>query len=177
MENKNHQHGRMTEADTIRFERVLPGSAEAVWAYLTESEKRGKWLASGEMELWEGGKVFLQFFHNDLSPLPGVIPDKYKSMEKGASLSGIVLQCHPPHLLAFTWGDGSEVTFELTAQNAAVLLVVTHRKLPQAKEVRMSVGGGWHTHLGILLAVLEGIVPANFWEAHSRAEAEYALLL
>ncbi len=45
MENKNHQHGRMTEADTIRFERVLPGSAEAVWAYLTESEKRGKWLA------------------------------------------------------------------------------------------------------------------------------------
>ena len=41
----------------IRFERLLPGPIETVWSYLTESGKRGEWLASGPMELRVGGKV------------------------------------------------------------------------------------------------------------------------
>jgi uncharacterized protein YndB with AHSA1/START domain len=177
MENNNNQYGSMTAVDTIRFERILPGPVERVWAYLTESEKRGKWLATGEMELFEGGQVTLHFFHNDLSPLPGTIPDKYKSMEKGATLNGKILQCQPPHLLAFTWGDGSEVSFELSALGDKVKLVVTHSKLKEAKEGRMSVAGGWHTHLGILIANLEGTVPGNFWQTHAALEKEYAALL
>ena len=34
----------------IRFERLLPGPIENVWSYLTDSQKRGEWLASGPME-------------------------------------------------------------------------------------------------------------------------------
>jgi uncharacterized protein YndB with AHSA1/START domain len=49
------EYGVVTEAGTIRFERVLPGPIERVWAYLTESKERGKWLASGEMDLRVGG--------------------------------------------------------------------------------------------------------------------------
>lgn len=173
MENKNNSYGRLTASDTLRLERILPGTTEIVWAYITESERRARWLASGEMELWPGGNVALHFYHNDLSPLPGTIPDKYKSMENGADLKGKVLACEPPHLLSFTWGDGSEVTFELTGLQQGVLVVITHRKLKQDKASLLSVSSGWHTHMAILLAYLEGETPDNFWQLHAALEGEY----
>jgi len=43
------EFGVLTEARTIRFQRLLPGPIERVWAFLTESDKRGRWLASGPM--------------------------------------------------------------------------------------------------------------------------------
>ena len=49
--------GTITAPDTVRIERILPGPAERIWAYLTESEKRSRWLASGDMELAPGGDV------------------------------------------------------------------------------------------------------------------------
>ena len=51
------EFGVVPEARTLRMRRVLPGPIERVWAYLTESEKRGRWLASGPMELNVGGRV------------------------------------------------------------------------------------------------------------------------
>ena len=36
------EFGVVTEARTLRIRRVLPGPIERVWAYLTESEKRGR---------------------------------------------------------------------------------------------------------------------------------------
>jgi len=171
------KHGVMIAADTIRFERRLKGSLEKVWSFLTESDKRGKWLATGEMELFEGGKVHLQFFHQDLSPLAGSPPEKYKNMASGHHFTGTVLRIDPPRLLSFTWEDQSEVTFELTEEGDTVLLTVNHRKLSVNKDVRISVAGGWHTHLDILIAVLEGATPPNFWNAHTRMEEYYATIL
>ena len=43
--------GVVLESGTVRFERLLPGPVERVWSYLTDSEKRGQWLASGPFEL------------------------------------------------------------------------------------------------------------------------------
>ena len=63
-----NDHGVVTGKETIRFERLFPGPIERVWAYLTESEKRGKWLASGPMELKPGGKAEFRFDHASLSP-------------------------------------------------------------------------------------------------------------
>ncbi len=56
-----NEYGVVTEPRTVYFERLLPGPIERVWAYITESEKRGKWLATGEMELRVGGRVDLKF--------------------------------------------------------------------------------------------------------------------
>ena len=42
---KLHAEGEIIDTQTVRFERLLPGPIERVWAYLTESEKRRKWLA------------------------------------------------------------------------------------------------------------------------------------
>jgi uncharacterized protein YndB with AHSA1/START domain len=41
------EHGIITEAGAIRFERLLPGPIERVWAYITDSSKRATWLAEG----------------------------------------------------------------------------------------------------------------------------------
>jgi uncharacterized protein YndB with AHSA1/START domain len=47
-------YGVLTEPDTLKIQRLLPGPIERVWAYLTVSELRRKWLAAGEMEMKVG---------------------------------------------------------------------------------------------------------------------------
>jgi uncharacterized protein YndB with AHSA1/START domain len=168
-------YGTLIASDTVRFERLLPGPIERVWAYLTESDKRGTWLATGAVEPRAGGQVELHFLHSGLSPLPDQIPAKYQSMEKGASFTARVTRWEPPRLLSHSWpepsGGESEVTFELTPQGNDTLLVLTHRRL--GREQMVSVAGGWHTHLGILVDRMNGRVPQPFFITHSRLEGEY----
>mgnify|MGYP006194610053 CR=1 FL=1 len=42
-------YGRVTEPATLVIERLLPGPASRIWAYLTDADMRRKWLADGEM--------------------------------------------------------------------------------------------------------------------------------
>jgi len=172
-----NEYATVAGSNTVRLERTLPGPIERVWAYLTEPEKRAKWLAGGAMQLRAGGRVELEFRHADLSA-EKTAPDRYKKLnEEGHKLNGRVLACDPPRLLSYTWGDEAgkdgEVTFELTQRGADVLLVVTHRRLPDRKQM-ISVAGGWHAHLGILEDVLDGREPRGFWSTHAKVEAEYA---
>jgi uncharacterized protein YndB with AHSA1/START domain len=170
------EFGVVTAARTVCIRRVLPGPVERVWAYLTESEKRGRWLASGPMELRVGGRVELNFRNAELTPHVEQRPEKYKKYEDGASVHGRITRCDPPRLLSYTWsgepGADSEVTFELTPQGEDVLLVLTHRRLGN-RATMVSVAGGWHTHLGILIDHLEGREPRPFWSTYARLEAEY----
>jgi uncharacterized protein YndB with AHSA1/START domain len=170
-------YGKLIAPGTIRFERNLPGPIDKVWAYLTESEKRGKWLAKGEMELFEGGEVNLYFLHKELSPLPDSPPEKYKDMEDGHHFTGRILKINPPYLLSFTWGGPSEVTFELAeAEDQRVTLIITHRNLNKATHL-LSTASGWHNHLEILIANLEGTTPHAFWKRHAQLEDAYSKLL
>ena len=159
--------------DAIRLERLLPGPIERVWAFLTESDKRARWLAAGEMELKPGGKVELNFDHNRISPEP--TPEKYRDMPMG--FTGKVMRCEPPRLLMFSWmeshGSHSEVTFELAERVDKVLLTITHRKL-EDRNALLSVSGGWDVHVGILEDVLTDQAPRGFWSAHAKREQEYA---
>jgi uncharacterized protein YndB with AHSA1/START domain len=166
------EYGIVTAPDTVRLERVLPGPIERVWAYLTEPDKRAKWLAGGSMELKVGGAVELRFKHADLSAEKAV-PERYREkMEKGHSMRGRVTRCEPPRVLAYTWGDdGSEVMFELSPSGDGTRLVLTHRGLD--RKGMLSVSGGWHTHLGILDDVLNGREPRGFWSTHAKLAAEY----
>ena len=170
------EFGVVTQARTVRFQRVLPGPIERVWAYLTESDKRGRWLASGPMELRVGGRVELHFRHADLTPHVEQPPEKYRNCADGVATDGRVTRCDPPRLLAYTWDEqsdvASEVTFELTPQGEDVLLVLTHRRLGN-RATMISYAGGWHTHLGILLDHLNGREPRPFWSTHARLEAKY----
>ena len=172
---KEEGYGVVTEPRTVRLERLLPGPIERVWAYLTESEKRGKWFASGPMELRAGGKLEFHFNNSELAPGGGPPPERYKDCE-GMVSQGKVTRCEPPHTLSFTWGeeigDESEVTFELSERDEKVLLVLTHRRLQSRKEM-VGVASGWHVHLTILIDQLNGRVPAPFWSTLEAVEAEY----
>ena len=171
------EFGVVTEAGTVRFERLLPGPIERVWDYLTDSEKRGTWLATGAMELRVGGKVELRFHHVDLSPVIEETPAKYKPIEDGVTTEGKVTRCDPPRLLSFIWDGmpavGSEVTFELAPRGDKVLLSLTHRRLANRTDM-LNVAGGWHSHLAILADNLEGVSPRPFWSTHAKLEGEYA---
>jgi uncharacterized protein YndB with AHSA1/START domain len=170
------EFGTMIARDTVRIERTLPGPIERVWAYLTESDRRATWLAAGDMELRRGGKVEHIFRNNSLTPNDDPPPAKYASSEDYYRMEGRITVFEPPHRLGYTWGeergDDSEVLFELTPSGSNVRLVVTHMRLATRDDI-VSVGAGWHTHLGVLAARLAGEEPEGFWRSHIRLEAEY----
>lgn len=150
----------LVEPGTVKLERLLPGPAERVWAYITESDKRAKWLAAGEFDLRVGGRVRLEFDNGRLPNGKGV-PAKYKGRGKG-QFEGVI-----------TSGD-TEVTYELAPRGKQVLLTIVHRRL--AKTLVGSVMGGWDVHSGILEDLLAGVEPRPFWETHEKLEPEYAPL-
>ena len=139
-----------------------------MWAYLTDSEKRGKWLAPGEMELRVGGRVSLTFNNQNLSS-DKVTPERFKFAE-GHTIEGEVTRYEPPRLLTFTWGKAGDVTFELTPKGKDVLFVVTHRRLPD-RNTTVMVSSGWHTHAGVLIDVLNNAEPRPFWKTFLQREA------
>jgi uncharacterized protein YndB with AHSA1/START domain len=170
------EYGVITQPDTVRLERVLPGPIERVWTYLTDPEKRGTWLAAGPMEQRAGGRMELHFQHANLSARKEPIPERYKQHAGGHRLEARVTRCEPPRVLSFTWAgesrEDSEVTFELTPRGNEVLLVLTHRRLPDRKAM-ISVAGGWHAHLGVLSDLLYGREPGPFWSALAVIDDEY----
>jgi uncharacterized protein YndB with AHSA1/START domain len=175
-----NEFGDISVAEAVRFERLLPGPIERVWEYLTDSEKRGKWFCSGEMERKVGGKVELHFKHNDLSPVKEATPSQFQEYDKGKSHFGTILGYEPPKRLIMKWdesNDGSsEVTFELEPRGEKVLLTITHQKLTN-RDARISVCGGWHTHLDILVAHLDGAQPKPFWSAYLGKKSEYEKMI
>lgn len=173
----NEDYGRVLTPDTVQIKRVLPGPIERVWAYLTESDKRGQWLATGDMDLRVGGEFELSWHHNDLSPDKQPTPERYKH-HAGHTMRGRITSYEPPRVLAYTWGKtgSSEVTFELTPQGDDVLLVLTHSHLPTRGDMR-GVSGGWHSHLRVLIDRLNDRVPESFWKTHEQVEREYARLI
>jgi uncharacterized protein YndB with AHSA1/START domain len=167
----------VVEPGTVKLERLLPGPVERVWAYITEPDKRAKWLCGGELELRVGGKVRMQFDNNSLSADKDA-PPKYKGREN-AGFDGVVTRLEPMRLLAHTWtwssGD-TEVIYELAPRGKTVLLTIVHRQV-EGRDATASVMGGWDTHTGILADVLNGIEPRPYWKTHTRLEAQYGAAL
>lgn len=170
----NEEHGKFISRAEVRLVRTLPGPIERVWQYLTDPEKRARWFAGGVTEQKVGGKVEFAMRHKNLSP-DETPPAKYAHVQDpGVTFEGRVLRCEPPRLLAFTFGnDESEVTFELTPQGKQVVLVVTHLTRGDEQADLCNYAGGWHTHLSILVALLEGAPRPAFWAMHARLQAEY----
>ncbi len=170
-------YGVLTATDTLRIERLLPGPIERVWSYLTESGKRARWLAAGEMDLRVGGKVEHVFRNWELTENDDPPPAKYAEHTGESRMEGRITVCDPPRSLAYTWsetaGEYSEVTFELAERGTEVMLVLTHRRLANRDEI-LGVSAGWHTHLDILADRLSGRTSPGFWRTHTRLEAEYA---
>ena len=52
-------YGERIDETTVRFERLLPGPIDRVWAARTDGDPRATWLAGGSTDLRVGGKVEL----------------------------------------------------------------------------------------------------------------------
>jgi len=167
----------LVEPGTVRLERLLPGPVERVWAYITESDKRAKWLCAGHVDLRVGGKVKLEFDNNNLSSDKNP-PPRFKDRERHG-FEGLITRLEPMRALAHTWtweGNNTEVTYELTPRGKEVLLVIVHRRL-DGRDLVASVMGGWDVHSGILEDILKGVEPRPFWKTHTRLEKEYGATL
>ena len=177
-----NDYGELLDERTVKFERLLPGPIERVWSFLTESDKRARWLCGGDVETTVDGHVDMHFHNVSLSEasdsdMPR--PEKYADMPLKMSFVGTVTRCEPPHVLQHTWefdDENSEVCYELTEEGDKVRLILTHRRL-DTEDIVLSVSGGWHTHLNVLVDVLNGTTPRPFYRMQAQFEAEYSARL
>ena len=162
-------YGVLTEPATLTIERILPGPIERVWAYLTDSDLRRQWLAAGEMEQKVGAPFEFVWRNNELMQNPGTPPEGFRDEHRMRSR---ITELDPPRKLSFTWFERSEVTFQLQPRGDRVLLTVIHRRIPD-RSVLLSVGPGWHGHLDVLVARMNGREPAPFWDEIAMLKKEY----
>ena len=162
-------YGVLTEPATLLIQRLLPGPVERVWAYLTESDLRRQWLASGRMELKVGAPFELVWRNDELTDPPGKRPPGFAEEHR---MQSRITELDAPRRLAFAWCNSGDVSFELEPEGDQVLLTVIHRQLPDRLTLRR-VGPGWHSHLDLLVARATGKVPTPFWDGWTRLEQEY----
>ena len=162
-------YGVLTEPATLKIQRLLPGPIERVWAYLTESDLRRRWLAAGHMEMKVGAPIELVWRNDQLTNPPGQRPPGFSDEHR---MQSRITELDPPHKLAITWGSTGGVSFELEPQGNDVLLTVIHRRVAD-RAILLRVSAGWHMHLDILVARATGKEPEPFWDGWSRLHKEY----
>ncbi|MBU8537475.1 SRPBCC family protein [Falsiroseomonas tokyonensis] len=162
-------YGRLTEPATLTIQRLLPGPIERIWAYLTESELRRRWLAAGEMELRLGATTELVWRNEQLNDPPTRRPEGFGEEHR---MQVEITELDPPRRLGISWGSTGGVTFLLEKQGSEVLLTVIHRRV-EDRATLLNVSAGWHAHLDMLAADAGGGVKPRHWDHWLRLRAEY----
>lgn len=162
-------YGQLVEPTVLKLERLLPGPVNRVWDYLTQSELRCQWLASGEMDLSPGAEFEFIWRNDELTDPPGARPE---GMGAENRMICKILEVEPPRRLFISWGAQSDVLFELAEQGTDTLLTITHRR-PPTRDVLLSVSAGWHAHVDVLEARLAGTQPVPHWDNWVRLRSEY----
>ena len=138
---------------TMTFVRHLPFPIEAVWAAITDPERRADWLGETSIEARVDGVI-------DMMPNETPAPPKLKRV------TGRILVWDPPKVLEHEWRQGivedGVVRYELAEQAGGTVLTFTHRGL----SVRNAKGflPGTHAFLDRLKAALAG-EPVPSWQA------------
>jgi uncharacterized protein YndB with AHSA1/START domain len=163
-----------TAPGTIRFERHMPGPITRLWDFLTHPTIRGRWLATGPMDLVEGGKYEMVIRHDELTPHAEIAPPGMDS-PKGVTLRGEVTDCKFPSIIAYTWppgGPDSVVTFVLTSLQGQVRVTLIHAGLGD-RTTLIDTAAAWHAHLNVLEAKANSVTPPPFWKRFEQYREEY----
>lgn len=124
----------------VRFERILNHEQSTVWDMLTTPARLAEWLAPGEIELREGGRVALHF------------------ADSGTVIDSAVSVCDAPGVVGYSWSAPGELErplrWETFAEGTATRILLTAR-IPEAEDVTKTCAG-WEAHLAMLQAALEG---------------------
>lgn len=162
-------YGQLIEPATLKIQRMLPGPAERIWSYLTDSDLRSKWLASGVMEPRAGADFTLTWRNDNLTNPPGQRPEGFSEEH---SMASHIVEFDPPRKLVFTWDESGDVSIELEPKGKNVLLTLIHRRLPR-RSMLLGVSAGWHLHLDLLAARAAERDTPVFWEEWARLRAAY----
>ena len=162
-------YGTLIEPTTLKIQRLLPGPVERVWAYLTDSELRRKWLAAGAMEMKVGTPFEFVWRNNELTDPPGKRPDGFGDEHR---MQSRITEFDPPRKISFTWDNTGDVSFELEPKGDESPAHRIHRRLPTARTCCAS-DAGWHMHLDVLVARATGKEPEPFWDGWLRLQKEY----
>jgi uncharacterized protein YndB with AHSA1/START domain len=130
-------------ANMVRFDRLLPGPIDQVWAALTDTARLPAWYGVGAIEPSVAGRVDLMSGH----------------------IRGVVTHWKPPHKLAYTWNvfnPGDEVspypesylTLTLGRKESEVVLTLEH--LPVLDRFLRLNALGWHSYLDMIDAAVRG---------------------
>jgi uncharacterized protein YndB with AHSA1/START domain len=165
----NDMRGTLADANTLRIQRRLPGPIERVWAYLSDSDLRRQWLASGTMGLQPGASFELVWRNDELSASAAERPEGF-SAENRAICEFV--EVDPPTCMRYRWPGVGEVSIELESVGEEVVLTLTHRQLVGERLI-LNVCAGWHAHLVLLVAHLEGSEPPSLWSTWKRLRQEY----
>ena len=166
---KPDAYGELIEPTTLRIQRLLPGPIERIWAYLTDSDLRRKWLASGAMEGEAGTSFELVWRNDELTDPPGETPAGFGGEHR---MQSRIVAFEPPRKLVITWNSTGDVTFELEPRGEKVLLTIVHRRFPDRATLLKHMAG-WHMHLDVLVARAGGKEPTPFWDGWARLQQEY----
>jgi uncharacterized protein YndB with AHSA1/START domain len=162
-------YGIVSEPLALTIQRKLPGPLDRIWSYLTDSELRRQWLASGIMPAEPGQGFTLTWRNDELADPADTRPEGFRAEH---SMESEILVFEPPHRLVFSWPPRGEVSFELRPLGESVLLTLTHRRISDRKNMVM-IGAGWHMHLDVLAARARGEKPESFWKGWSRLKQDY----
>ena len=162
-------YGELIAPTTLKIQRLLPGPIERIWAYLTDSELRRKWMAAGDMEMKAGAPFELVWRNDELTDPPGERPAGFGGEHR---MQSRITEFDPPRKLSITWNSTGDVTFELEPKGKGVLLTVIHRRFPD-RAMLLKHMAGWHMHLDVLVARASGEEPAPFWDGWSGLMKEY----
>jgi uncharacterized protein YndB with AHSA1/START domain len=162
----------LTEAPALIVRRLLPAAVETVWAHLTVSDLRRRWLAAGDMDLVVGASFDLVWRNDDLTDPPGNRPEGFPGVHSNENRI-VALERH--RRLGFAFGSHGEVTIDIEQRGPNVLLTLIHTGVSDRSTLQM-LGASWHNHLDLLATRLAGRTPTEpYWDKMRRLRADYAL--
>ena len=162
-------HASFDSDATLSIQRFFAAPPERVWRYLIDPALRRQWLADGAMPAHVGDSFELIWRNDELSTSAAERPSGFEAEQRMASQ---VLAFDPPHTLAFVWAGGGQVRFVLEPQPGGVLMTLTHTRIDE-EGARVMIGAGWHMHLDILAAHVQGRKAPSFWTGWLRLSQDY----
>ena len=126
------------ERPVVRFERHLKDSPEIVWQALTEGEQVKRWFPCDIVtDEWRvGAALTFTFREGNVAPL-----------------TGRVLECDEPRVLAYTWGEET-LRFELTPEPSGGTHLILTDEVARGFAARNAAG--WDECLALLVGQAEG---------------------